>query len=178
MHTIVWAALTANGNYAKGDPPHPPRTEALRDFARHAQRAGNCIVGRRTFERFRAEAQQRPEDSQQAFAHVRTVVVSKGAAELPGATRVDNPAAALAALNRLGYKTALVAGGETLINAFLAEGLVDEIVLTIAPEFESDGLRLRLPHGQFHALQLLNVRELGGGVAQLRYARHQDRNLP
>jgi hypothetical protein len=29
MKTILWAALTANGNYAQSSPEHPPKKEAL-----------------------------------------------------------------------------------------------------------------------------------------------------
>jgi hypothetical protein len=32
MKTILWAALTANGNYAQSSPEHPPKKEALDDF--------------------------------------------------------------------------------------------------------------------------------------------------
>jgi riboflavin biosynthesis pyrimidine reductase len=63
-----------------------------------------------------------------------------------------------------------VAGGETLINAFLAQGLVDELVFNIAPALESNGLRLLLPNHHYQELKMLERRDLGGGVAQLRYA--------
>ena len=66
--------------------------------------------------------------------------------------------------------TALVAGGETLINAFLAEGLVDELVFNVAPALESDGLRILLPKDRYEELKLLELRDLGGGIGQLRYA--------
>ena len=54
MKTILWAALTANGNYAQSGPDHPPKPQALADFAAQATAVGNFIVGRRTFEAFQA----------------------------------------------------------------------------------------------------------------------------
>ena len=47
MKTILWATLTANGNYAQSGPENPPKKEALEDFTAHAKAAG---IGRRSFE--------------------------------------------------------------------------------------------------------------------------------
>ena len=46
----------------------------------------------------------------------------------------------------------------------------DELVLNIAPVLESEGLRLRLATEHYAELKLLELRDLGGGVVQLRYA--------
>jgi dihydrofolate reductase len=170
MKTIVWATLTANGNYARGSAANPPKKEALDDFAAQARRARNFIVGRRTFERFQSDPSRKVEDAESAFAGTDIVVVSTSMSDVPGVTRVAAPAEALVHLERRGHQTALVAGGETLINAFLAQGLVDELIFNIAPVFESEGLRLWLPDEQFVELKLLEARALGGGVEQLRYA--------
>ena len=85
-------------------------------------------------------------------------------------TRTTAPADTLAHLERRGYDTALVGGGQTLINAFLAQGLVDECVFNVAPALESEGLRLLLPKDHYEELTLLELRDFGGGVAHLRYA--------
>ncbi|MCU1384107.1 MAG: hypothetical protein JWL71_2804 [Acidobacteria bacterium] len=169
MMTIVWATLTVNGNYARADAAHPPRKEALEDFARWAKRAGNFVVGRHTFEAFQAEPNRKVDDAGQAFAETEIVVVSASRAELRGATRAAAPAEALAHLERRGHGIALVAGGERLINAFLAEGLVDELVFNIVPVLESEGLRLVLPRDHYEELELLEATDLGGGVGQRRY---------
>lgn len=169
MHTIVWATLTANGNYARADAAHPPRQEALEDFAAWAKRTGNFVVGRHAFEAFQSEPSRKVDDAEQAFAGTAIVVVSASRPELPGVTRAASPAEALAHLERQGHRTALVAGGETLINAFLAHGLVDELVFNIVPALESEGLHLLLPRDQYEDLELLDTKELGGGVGQRRY---------
>jgi riboflavin biosynthesis pyrimidine reductase len=85
-------------------------------------------------------------------------------------THAPTPADALAHLEGRGHDAALVAGGETLINAFLAQGLVDGLVFNIAPALESKGLRLLLPDDHCEKLQLLELKDIGGGVARLRYA--------
>jgi dihydrofolate reductase len=169
MKKIIWATLTANGNYARASGAHPPKKEALKDFAAYARRTGNFIVGRRTFEAFQSDPSRKVDNAEQAFAGTDIVVVSGHTLDLPGVAHAPTPADALAHLERRGHSTALVAGGETLVNAFLAQGLVDELVFNIAPVLESDGLRLLLPKEQSAELTLLEVRDLGGGVGQLHY---------
>jgi hypothetical protein len=68
MKTIVWATLTANGNYAQASAAHPPKPEALGDFAAHAKRVGNFIVGRRTFEAFQSDPTRKVDDAEREFS--------------------------------------------------------------------------------------------------------------
>jgi dihydrofolate reductase len=172
MKTTLWATLTANGNYQRNDPQHPPRPEALADFAAHVRSHGNFIVGRTTFEGFSAQqaapaaGATRPADGG-GIGNATIVVVSSKSP--PGVPTAQNPKAALALLRDRGFSTALVAGGAKLHNAFLAEDLVDELVCNIAPGLEDDGLRLVLPKGQFRTITLIESKSLGGGVVQLRY---------
>lgn len=171
MKTILWATLTANGNYARNDPAHPPRPEALADFAAQAGAAGNFIVGRRTFESFQAQSKPARADASPApnpFAST-TIVVVSSSLRVPGILSVSTPRAALELLAERGHRTALIAGGERLHNAFLAEDLVDELVLNVAPVLEDDGFKIALPKGQYRELSLLETKPLGGGVLQLRY---------
>jgi dihydrofolate reductase len=169
MKTILWATLTANGNYARSTPAHPPKPPALADFAAQVAEAGNFIVGRQTFQEFQSQPQRSASDAGEVFAKADLVVVSRSL-EAPGLQLARSPQAALARLRARGHRTALVAGGEQLHNAFLASGLVDELVLNVAPTLEDDGLRLHLPLGGHAELRLLASRDLGEGVLQLRYA--------
>jgi dihydrofolate reductase len=163
MKTILWAALTANGNYAQSSPEHPPKKEALDDFASHVRKTGNFIVGRRTFEGFNANG------AGNAIADTDIVVVSRNSLEIPGVTRAATPKEALDYLERRGHETALLVGGESLHNAFLAQDLVDELVFNITPTLESRGLNLLLGMGQYKDVQLLDYKDIGGGIVQLRY---------
>jgi dihydrofolate reductase len=165
MKTILWATLTANGNYAQSSPEHPPKMEALDDFATQAKTAGNFIVGRRTFEILQAGGGG-------ALADIDIVVVSKSVKEIPGVKLVGSPQEALNYLQEKGHKTALLAGGAALHNAFLDQGFVDEVIFNIAPVLEGKGLNLLLDqaHYQYKDVELLDFKSLGGGVVQLRYA--------
>jgi dihydrofolate reductase len=165
MKTILWATLTANGNYAQSSPEHPPKKEALDDFATQAKAAGNFIVGRRTFEAFAANGGG-------LFGEIDIVVVSQNVKEIPGVKVVGSPQEALNYLQEKGHTTALLAGGADLHNAFLGHGLVDELIFNVAPVLEGKGLNLLLDQGhyQYEDVQLLDFKFLGGGVVQLHYA--------
>jgi dihydrofolate reductase len=169
MKTILWATLTANGNYARSTPAHPPKPQALADFAAQVALHGNFIVGRQTFQEFQSQPRRQDSSAASTFAKTDIVVVSR-TLQMPGVTCVPSPEAALAHLRERGHSTALVAGGERLHNAFLAAGSIDELLLNIAPTLEDEGLRILLPKGQHRELRLLASKDLGGGVQQMRYA--------
>jgi len=167
MKTILWATLTANGNYAQSSAEHPPRPEALADFAAQARAAGNFIVGRRTFEGFQAGAGS----GGNPFAALDIVVVSHTAKPVPGITVVASPREALAHLERKGHATALIAGGAALHNAFLGAGLVDELMFDIVPVLEGKGLNLVSDQSayRYQDLALASTRSLGAGITQLHF---------
>lgn len=169
MKTILWATLTANGNYARSTPAHPPKPQALADFAAQVAAYGNFIVGRRTFQEFQAQPQRSDANAGSTFAKAEVIVVS-GSLQVPGGTCVTTPEAALARLREGGHERALIAGGERLHNAFLAADLVDELIVNVAPTLEGAGLRILLPEGQHRELTLLTSKALGGGVLQMHYA--------
>ncbi|GIO16209.1 hypothetical protein J19TS2_57640 [Cohnella xylanilytica] len=171
MKTIMWATLTANGNYAQSGPENPPKPEALGDFAAQAQAAGNFIVGRKTFEGMRGNGGPGP------FADLDIVVVSKSASAIPGVTVVGSPREALSYLERRGHQAALIGGGADIHNSFLSEGLVDEVIFNVAPVLEGKGLNLLIDQEsyRYRHVELLDCKPLGGGVVQLRYA-VQDRH--
>ncbi|RRJ62795.1 dihydrofolate reductase [Paenibacillus oralis] len=167
MKTILWATLTANGNYAQSGPENPPKKEALADFAAHAKAAGNFIVGRRTFESMAGNG-----GGGGPFADLDIVVISKSAPEIPGVIVVGSPEEALNYLQQKGHQTAFISGGADIHNAFLGQGLVDEVIFNVAPVLEGKGLNLVIDKDQYRykQVELLDCKPLGGGVVQLRYA--------
>jgi dihydrofolate reductase len=174
MKTILWATLSANGNYARASAAHPPKPEATADFAAQAVAAGNFIVGRNTFEAFRAQPSRAgtPQGpTSNPFASTTIVVVSTAHEVIPGVQRASTPEAALALVRAAGHSSALIAGGAQLHNAFLERDLVDELIFDIAPALEDQGLKLHLPRGAYGELELLACKPLGGGLVQLHYAR-------
>lgn len=168
MKTMLWATLSANGNYAQSGPGNPPNQDAFKDFVTNAVTAGNFIVGRRTYEGMLESGGIR----EAPLAHLDVIVVSRHVTHLAGATIVPSPQEALRLLQQKGYQTALIGAGAELHNAFLSQGLVDELIFNVAPVLEGKGLNILLDEGQYKykAIELLDCRPLGGGVIQLRYA--------
>jgi dihydrofolate reductase len=160
MKVILWAALSANGNYSRATPDNPPRPQALQDFEKHAKATGNLVVGRATFEGFAARGPN------PAFASMDIVVVSHQPLTIPGVLLAPCPRAALELLKQRGHRTALLSGGEKLHNAFLA----DELVLNYLPVIEGEGLSIHLPAGRHKAVKLQGTSDLGDGVTQMRYS--------
>ncbi|WP_141432283.1 dihydrofolate reductase family protein [Bacillus sp. 03113] len=165
MTTILWATLTANGNYAQSSAEHPPKKEALADFATYAKAVGNFIVGRKTFEGFQASGGV-------TFTDIDIVVVSKSVKEIPGIKIAGSAHEALNYLQEKGHKTVLLSGGADLHNTFLEQKLVDEIIFNVVPVLEGKGLNLLLDTAnyQYKDVQLLDFKSLGSGVVQLHYA--------
>jgi dihydrofolate reductase len=165
MKTILWATLSANGNYAQSSPENPPKQEALVNFAKHANIAGNFIVGRKTFEGMLANG------GGDEFAGLDIVVISRSNKAIPGVTIVSSPHEALHVLTERGYHTTLLSGGADLHNSFLAGNLVDEIIFNIAPVLEGKGLNLVINKTDYTCkpVELLNVKSLGSGVVHLHY---------
>ncbi|GMK39717.1 hypothetical protein PCCS19_27720 [Paenibacillus sp. CCS19] len=166
MKTILWATLSANGNYAQSGPDNPPKKEALDDFFTHVKDTGNFIVGRRTFEGMRGNGGPGP------FADIDIVVVSKNVSDIPGVTVVRSPEEALNHLRQKGHQTALISGGADIHNSFLSQDLVDEVIFNVAPVMEGRGLNLLIDKDNYSYkhVELLNCQPLGGGIVQLRYA--------
>ncbi|RYE23227.1 MAG: dihydrofolate reductase, partial [Sphingobacteriales bacterium] len=141
-----------------------PKPETLADFAQQVHKEGCFIVGRKTFEAFRAGG-----GPNNPFANIDIVVVSHTSEQMEGARVVRTPQEAIAYLESKGHTTTLTSGGEQLHNSFLAAGLIDEVIFNIAPVMESKGLKLHLPEGSYGELNLLNCTPLGNGVVQLHY---------
>ena len=80
------------------------------------------------------------------------------------------PEQAMAQWEREGLSTVYLDGGR-LISDFLAEDLVDEIVLTVVPLLLGDGLPLFHPTGRAIPLELRGIQSWPSGMVQLRYAR-------
>ena len=162
MKTILWAAITANGNYMHGDSDYRWKTEIFEDFDACALLAGNCIIGRKTYEEYVGAGG--------SMGELTVVVVSRSKRDLAGATCVASPQEAIRHLEQKGFASALIGGGDSLLNGFLAEGLADEIVLNITPEMGGPGNHLLLPEARVKPMELLDFRQIGEGILRLHYA--------
>lgn len=165
MKTILWGTLVANGNFAQIGADKPSHTEAFGDFLARAQATGNFIVGRKTFEELATSGGG-------SVGEIDIVVVSQTIKEISGVKVVRSPQEALTYLQAKGYTTTLLAGGAALHNAFLGQGLVDELIFNVVPALEGKGLNLLLDQDryQYQEVKLLGFQSLGNDIVQLHYA--------
>jgi dihydrofolate reductase len=163
VKTVLYLTLSANGLITRANETHQVPPEILQDFVQRIQRAGNVVVGRRTFELMIAQA------AQGAVAGVELVVVTGSGMQAGGVATAASPQEALELLERKGFETALVGGGAELDASFLSHGLVDEICLNVESILSSDGLSLDFDTGHATDLRLIDTRKLSESVVQLRY---------
>ena len=80
----------------------------------------------------------------------------------------ESPVGALARWTALGLRRVYVDGGN-LIGGFLAEGLIDDMVLTTAPVLLGDGLALFPPGPRSRTLALVDTRSWPNGFVSRSY---------
>ncbi|MCE7054143.1 dihydrofolate reductase [Algoriphagus sp. AGSA1] len=159
MKTILYSALTANGNYGDSETGQLPKQEELNNLDKHAKEAGNIVMGRKTYEIF---------NDGEIFSGLDVVVVSSNKT-FEDAKVVESPGEALKYLKLKGYNNAFIIGGVTLANVFLTENLIDELYINIVPYIET-GLKLEPTDGKFLNLELLGHQEIqNSGIVQLHY---------
>lgn len=158
MKTILYAGITANGNYGDSETGQMPKQEELNDLFNHAKEAGNIVMGRRTYELHGGD---------DAFTGLDVVVVSK-TASFEGVKTVASIHEMLNYLKEKGYGRAFVIGGVTLQNALLTEGLVDEMYINMEP-YIAKGLDLGPADGRFIDLELVAHKHIGAGIVQIHY---------
>jgi dihydrofolate reductase len=165
MKVILWATLVANGNFAQISAENSSHREAFSDFLTRTQATGNFIVGRKTFEELAASGGG-------DMGKIDMVLVSQTIEEIPGVKVVRSPKEALTHLQAKGYTSTLLAGGAALHNAFLSQGLVDELIFNVVPALEGKGLNLLLDQDryQYQEVKLLDFQSLSNNIVQLHYA--------
>jgi dihydrofolate reductase len=72
-----------------------------------------------------------------------------------------------------GYNRVYVDGGQ-IISSFLAEGLIDDITLTVAPRLLGRGIKLFQPGGEASKLELLATKSYPSGMVTLKYTIEAD----
>jgi dihydrofolate reductase len=137
MKLILIMAMTADGKIGRTTAHFPDWTcsQDKRMFKKVSQEAGVVIMGSRTFDtigkalpgRLNVVMTRRPDQYQDG----ENLVFWSGSAQ-----------ALLDDLKNRNYKTAVLAGGATINSLFAGAGLIDEILLTIAPKLFGQGLSL------------------------------------
>jgi dihydrofolate reductase len=168
---IVNIATSADGYVARPDGgldwlterPAPKGFYGLPEFERSTDAK---ILGRKTFDRS-LELGARFGAGKAHYVFSRN---PPPASVPPGVQFVTEPIRAFAErLRAQDGKNAWMMGGGGIIGAFLDEGAIDEVIITMVPIFIGEGIPLVAPRHREVPLRLLGVREFPDGVVQLHY---------
>ena len=168
MKVILYLAITANGYIAKEDDDTSWVSDVeWESFRSMVKRAGNMIIGRRTYEIMRQN------DDFSQIGDVKVIVMTRNES-----LKSDNPniictgkslKEVLDQLKEQGFSEALVAGGGKCNASFMKEGLVDEIYLDVEPILFGKGIKLFADEDFEANLELIEVKNLSANEVQLHY---------
>lgn len=168
MKTILYMAMTVNGKIAdiKDDTSWTSK-EDWDGFRAICKKAGNAIIGRRTYEMVIKENSQISDILTVVLTHNRKLMTKK----FPHTIFTDkHPRDVLAMLEEKGYKEALVCGGGILNSSFFKEELIDELYIDIEPIILGRGIPLFADSDFESRLKLLKVKTLSNSqTIQLHY---------
>ena len=80
----------------------------------------------------------------------------------------------LAELNERKLQRAWLVGGAALAASFRSAGLITEYVVSVIPTILGDGIPLFDKGGPAESLTLINSKQYGDGLVQLRYRKSSD----
>lgn len=167
MKTILYMAPTPNGYIAKeNDDTSFVSRQSWKSFDELSKKAGNLIIGRRTFE---ISVQDGTFPYPQRF----NVVMTHDKVQNRWGENVlftdKSPEEVLEILEEKGFETAFIAGGGSINSTFMKEGIVDEIYLDIEPKLFGNGVQLFRPSEFAFDLKLLETNKLAENTIQLHY---------
>ena len=129
MKVTVIANVSANGRaLVSNDPLYQLPQEAFEFYIHYAQKVGNLVIGRQTFEHFQNFA---PE-AKAFFKGIEILVLSKGPA-VEGYPFFSSPAQVIAYMEAKGVSELAIGGGIGTFNAFIDQELVTDLYLNINP---------------------------------------------
>lgn len=160
--------MTANGYVAKeNDDTSFVSKESWKSFDEMSKKAGNLIIGKRTFE-------ISVKDGTFPYPERFNIVMTHDKVENKWGESVlftnKSPKEVSRILEEKGFAVAFIAGGGSINSAFLKEGLVNEIYLDIEPKIFGRGIQLFKPLDFDLDLELLRFKYLSKNTTQLHYS--------
>jgi dihydrofolate reductase len=167
MKVVLYMAITINGLIAKeNDDVSFVSAAEWKNFNRMIRKAGNIIIGRRTYDLMR-KSSELPK-----YKNTKIVVVTHKPKKVSGKNIVftdDSPNEIIKMLRNDGFKIALVAGGGKLNSSFMKAGVVDELYLDLEPTILGKGIKLFADANFEKKLKLVSVKHFSKNEVQLHY---------
>ena len=165
MKTTLYLTSSADGYIACCDHSVPWGSEAWDNFIGFCAEYKNIIVGAKSYELMHAA------NDLEKFNVKRCLVVSKKLSSVAEAEAliVRSPREALTVLQNEGFDRALLSGGRAVAQAFLDQGLVDELVLDVQAVILGKGIQMPSLTSDLLKLRLIDSRKSGADSVMLRY---------
>ncbi len=165
MKVILYMATTTNGFIGLPDGNSDWVADAdYIPFLKTMKKCGVVIMGRKTYE---VNKEDFP------FKGVLNIVLTRNNKLLKQNRNVlftnKKPKEIINLLLKKGCKQAMLIGGREMNSAFLEEGLIDEIFLSIHPLIFRDGMEIFSESSEELKLKLLSVNKLLQDLVQLHY---------
>jgi dihydrofolate reductase len=164
MHTVLHLATSTDGFIARPDGDSSwvsPVDEKL--FVERVQKAGCVVIGKRTFEQYYGTMYPIPN------ALNLVLTSDTHVAEIKGSIVAHSPAEAVAFAEKKGYQRMLIAGGAKTAWAFLEEGLVNEIFLSVHPIKLREGMKPFDDLSKNSKYKLVETKSLSDGITEEHY---------
>jgi dihydrofolate reductase len=165
MKTILYLGETINGYMARTNGDAPWSRELFATYYSNVKKAGNLIVGKKTYEIIEKEGEIKK------CGYPFTVIVTKTRKPISNINiaTVNSPLAAIKILKSKGFKELIVGGGSKLATSFMEQGLIDEIWLDLEPLIFGHGIPLLQNTKLEVKLRLIKTIKLSKNTLQLRY---------
>ncbi|RFS19244.1 hypothetical protein DVR12_23710 [Chitinophaga silvatica] len=164
MKISLIANISANGKVllSENTTYQAPR-EATGIFMEVANRAGNLVLGKKTFEML----QRVIGDVKVAFPGVELVLISTSQIATNDFKVVSSPEAAITYLTAKGAQEIAVGGGTITYNSFLEKDLITDIYFNIHPVIVGHGGVLATDNELTLKFKLVSLKQIGENIAQL-----------
>lgn len=166
---IMYLAISLDGFIAReNDDVGFTYPRSFNNFKKMVASAGNCILGRRTFELGKSGGNF-------PLPNVLTVIVTSEPKEVENkwpnvVVTGGSPSGIIKMLKKRGFSTILLGGGATLVSKFMKAGLINEVYLDIMPIILKNGKKLFGEEDHFEAkLRLLDIKRFSQNEFRVHY---------
>ena len=168
MKVALIANISANGKVLLSEnTSYQAPQEAMELFMRVAARAGNLVLGRKTFEML----QRVLHDTKNAFPGIELVLIAGSAIPNNDHTIVKSMEEAISYLTEKGSTEIAVGGGTITYNAFLEKGLVTDVYFNIHPVLVGNGGVLITDDELTIKFKLISATKIDGDITQIHLSR-------
>jgi len=166
MKVKLFASVSVNGKVLLAENPnHQVPQEILGEFMQMASKAGNLILGRKTFDMMAVYPA-----AMEALSGIDMVILSEHKRDDEGLKVVSSPEQAIEYFKQKGSTEIIVGGGTQIYNSFLKGDFVSELYLNVIPIISGSGGVIGLDDDLLIKLKLEHQKSTGN-IIQLHYTK-------